>query len=82
MSQKFGRMFLAVTVYENRIEVKDGMFPFVRKRIIPAKSISSVSVSKFTKQLEIVTNDGKTYKYALGGFGKAQACRDAIAVIL
>lgn len=74
----FSRAFLSITVHDNRVEVLDGMLPFRKKTVIPFRNIASVEVSKFTKQLEIHTNDGKKHKYAIGGFGKAQACRDAI----
>lgn len=76
--QKFSRFALAILVHDNRVEIYDGMFPWVKKSVIPFRNIASVEVSKFTKQLEIHTNDGKKHKYAIGGLGKAQACRDAI----
>lgn len=74
----FSRAFLSITVHDNRVEILDGMLPFCKKTVIPFRNIASVEVSKFTKQLEIHTNDGKKHKYAIGGLGKAQACRDAI----
>ncbi|MCK9629042.1 MAG: hypothetical protein M0R37_10675 [Bacteroidales bacterium] len=80
--QKFSRLFLSFTIHDNRVEIKDGMFPLVKKSSIPFRSITSVEVAKLTKQLIIHTSDGKKHTYALGGFGKAQACRDAIAAAL
>ena len=77
--RKFSRPFLAITVLDNRIEVLAGMWPFRKKTAIPYRNIASVEVSKFTRQLVITTNDDKTHKYAIGGLGKAHACRDAIA---
>ena len=77
--RKFSRLGLTIRVYDNRVEIGDGMWPFRKKTIIPFQSIASVEVSKFTKQLVIMTNDSKTRKYAIGGFGKAQKCRDAIS---
>lgn len=76
--KKFARLFLTIIVHDNRVEIRDGLFPWVKKSVIPFRNVASVEVSKFTKQLEIHTNDGKKHKYAIGGFGKAQACRDAI----
>lgn len=76
--KRFSRPFLVITVQDNRLEILDGMWPIRKKSVIPFRNIASVEVSKFTKQLEIHTNDGKLHKYAIGGFGKAQACRDAI----
>ncbi len=77
--EKFSRAFLKIVVYDNRVEIRSGMFPFAKKTIIPFRSISTVEVSSYTKQLVIKTNDGKEKKYSIGGFGKAQKCRDAIA---
>lgn len=76
--KKFARLFLTIIVHDNRVEIRDGLFPWVKKSVIPFRNVASVEVSKFTKQLEIHTNDGKRHKYAIGGMGKAQACRDAI----
>lgn len=80
--QKFARLFLNITIHDNRVEIKAGMLPFIKKSVIPFRSITSVEVAKFTKQLVIHTADGKKHTYAIGGFGKAQACRDAIAAAL
>lgn len=79
MAQKFSRLFLSLTVHDNRIEVSEGMFPFKKRLTIPFKNIANVEVSKYTKELIIQTNDGKKHKYAIGGLGKAQAAREAIA---
>jgi len=76
--QKFKNLSMRILVHENRVEIRKGWVPFVRKQVIPFSSISSVEISKFTKQLVINTNDGKSHKFAIGGFGKAQRCRDAI----
>ena len=78
----FKRLGLKIKVDDKRVEIRYGMFPYVRKTIIPMRSIASVEVSRFTKHLVIRTNDGKEHKYAIGGFGKAQRCRDAIAARL
>ena len=79
MAQTFGRLGLELTVHDNRVEVMEGMVPFRKKETIPFRNIATVEVSKFTKELVIKTNDGKTHKFAIGGFGKAQAAREAIA---
>lgn len=80
--QKFARFGFSILVYDNRIEIRDGTFLLRKTTVIPAKNISTVGVGTLTKRLEITTTDGKTYKYTLGGFGKVQRCRDAIAAIL
>lgn len=54
---------------DNRVEIRDGMFPYVEKTIIPLSSVVSVEVTRITKQLLIRTNDGKEHKYSIGGFG-------------
>lgn len=82
MPETFSRAFLKLEVHDNRIEVTEGMFPATKRQTIPFRNIASVEVSKFTKELVIKTNDGKTHKYAIGGFGKAQAAREAIAAKL
>lgn len=75
----FKRLFLSLTVHDNRVEIVEGMFPFRKKWSIPFRSIASVEVSRFTRRLIVKTNDGKEHQFAIGGFGKAQAVRDAIA---
>jgi len=77
--QTFKRAFLSLTIHENRIEVVEGMFPFKKRKTIPFRNVANVEVSKFTKELIVQTNDGKTHKFSIGGFGKAQAAREAIA---
>lgn len=77
-AKRFARPFLSITVHDNRLEILDGMWPLRKKSAILFSNIASVEVSKLTKRLVISTNDGKTRKYAIGGLGKAQACRDAI----
>ncbi len=76
--QKFSRLGLTIIVHDNRLEIRDGMWPFRKKTIIPFRNLASAEVSSVTKRLVITTNDGKERKYAVGGFGKAQKCRDAI----
>lgn len=78
MAQTFKRLFLRLTVFDNRIEVVEGMIPFRKKQTIPFRNIATVEVAKFTKCLVIKTNDGKTHTFAIGGFGKAQAACQAI----
>jgi hypothetical protein len=78
----FSRVGLKIIVHDNRVEIRDGMLPYVKKTHIPFSNISAVEVSKFTKSLVIRTNDGKEHKYQIGGFGKAQKCRDAIVAAL
>ena len=78
----FERPGLKLTVLDNRIDVVEGMIPFRKKQTIPFRNIAAVEVSKFTKQLIIKTNDGKTHTFAIGGFGKAQAACAAIVARL
>jgi len=80
--QKFSRLFLSITLHENHLEIRSGMLPFIKKTVLPYRNISAVEVTKFTKALAIHTNDGKRHTYTLGGLGKAQRCRDAIAALL
>lgn len=82
--QKFARFGLRILVHRNRVEIRQSIFwPFLNKTtVLPANNIASVAVSAYTKRLEITTNDGTLYKYTIGGFGKAQRCRDAIADLL
>jgi len=75
----FKRLGLKIVVEGNRVEIRHGAFPYVKRSAIPFSSIASVEVTRMTKQLLIRTNDGKDHKYSIGGFGKAQKCRDAIA---
>jgi len=79
MGERFKRLFLSIEVDDRVMTVKEGMFPFKRKTVIPLSRVTAVDVSKLTKQLVITTADGKERRYSIGGFGKAQACRDAIA---
>ena len=80
--QTFARFGLSIRVYANRLEIRDGILFTQKRTVIPFKNIASVGVGTLTKRLEITTNDGAVYKYALGGFGKVQRCRDAIAALL
>lgn len=82
--QKFARFGLRILVYPNRVEIRQTIFwPFISKTtVLPAKNISTVSVGTYSKRLELTTTDGKTYKYAIGSFGKADRCREAIANLL
>jgi hypothetical protein len=80
--QKFSRLGFSILVHDNRIEIRDGLLFMQKRTVIPFKNISTVGVGTITKRLEITTNDGKTYKYSLGGFGKVQRCRDAIVANL
>jgi hypothetical protein len=76
--QKFSSLSMRILVYDNRVDIRKGWFPFVRKQTIPFSSISSVEVTKMTRALVIHTNDGKKHVCHIGGFGKAQRCRNAI----
>lgn len=76
--KRFARLFLTILVHDNRVEIRDGAWPFRKKSVIPYRNLASVEVSKFTKQLVITTNDGKVRKYAFFRPGKAERCRDAI----
>lgn len=82
MAQTFKRLFLKLTILDNRIEVVEGMIPFRKKQTIPFRNVATVEVSKLTRQLIIATNDGKKHNFAIGGFGKAQAACEVIAAKL
>lgn len=75
MSIKKSRPFLSIEVKENRIEIREGMFPFAKKKSIPLRNIAGVDIERATNRLVIHTNDGKTHKYAIGG---SEQLRDAI----
>lgn len=76
--QKFGRFGLRILVHHNRLEIKDGVWPFAKQKTVPFSNIASVGISRFTKRLEITTNDGKSMSYQLGNQRKAQRCEAAI----
>lgn len=71
---KFSRLFLKIYVMPNHVEIVSGLWPFAKHSIIPYKNMSSVEISKFTKQIVITTNDGKTHKYSFGSERKNQRC--------
>lgn len=75
---KFANPFLRIDVYDNRIEIRDGLWPIQKRRTIPYKNISGIGLGQWTKRLEITTNDGKTRRYAFFWEGKTRRCHDAI----
>lgn len=75
---KFSRVFLTITINDNHIKIRDGMWPFSKNSIIPMKNIATVEISKFTKQIVLTTNDGKVRKYSFGSESKNRACMEAI----
>ena len=78
-AQTFKRRFLKMEVYDNRLEITEGMIPFRKRQTIPFRNIADVEVSKFTKRLVVRLNDGKERTFAFGGTGrKAQAAHQAI----
>lgn len=70
-----------IEVYNNRVEVTTGLWPFLKRKTIPFRSISSVDVARFTNRLVIQTHDGDDYKYGLGYLTsrKANQAKQAIA---
>jgi hypothetical protein len=75
---KFANPFLRIDVHNNRLEVRDGLWPIQKHRVIPYKNIASVGIGQWTKRLEITTNDGKTLRYAFFSEGKTRRCHNAI----
>lgn len=76
--QKFANWFMAILVYGNRLEVRQGWWPTQRRKIIPYQNIAAIGIGQFTRRLEITTNDGKTVKYGFPNAGKTRRCHDAI----
>ena len=71
---KFGSGLLGnkLTVYDNRIEVVAGCFPFRRKRVIPMNAITNVETPHFLNKVVIHTKDGKKIGYSVGNAKKIQ----------
>lgn len=79
---KFANLILRIDVHSNRIEIRDGLWPLQKRRIIPYKNIAQVGIGQWTKRLEITTNDGKTLRYAFFSTRKTRRCHDAIVARL
>lgn len=79
---KFANPFLRIDVLDNRIEIRDGLWPTQKRRTIPYRNIASVGIGQWTKRLEIRTNDGKTLRYAFFSSSKTRRCQEAIAARL
>lgn len=79
---KFANMILRIDVHANRVEIRDGMWPLQKRRIIPYRNIATVGIGQWTKRLEIKTNDGKTLRYAFFNSGKTRRCHDEIVARL
>lgn len=75
---KFANPFLRIDVLDNRIEIRDGLWPTQKRRTIPFKNIATIGIGQWTKRLEIKTNDGKTMRYAFFSQSKTRRCHDAI----
>lgn len=75
---KFASMVLRIDVHDNRVEIRDGLWPLQKRRVIPYRNIANVGLGQWTKRLEITTNDGKTLRYAFFNEGKTRRCHDAI----
>jgi len=75
---KFANMILRIDVHDNRLEIRDGIWPLQKRRVIPYRNIALIGVGQWTKRLEIKTNDGKTFRYAFFSSGKTRRCHDAI----
>lgn len=71
---KFGSGLLgnSLTVYNNRVEIVSGYWPFKRKKAILFSNISNVETPNFLNQIIIETNDGKKHKYSVGNAKKIQ----------
>ena len=75
---KFANPFLRIDVHDNRVEIRDGLWPIQKRRVIPYRNIATIGIGQWTKRLEIKTNDGKTLRYAFFSEGKTRRCHDAI----
>lgn len=75
---KFANPFLRIDVHDNRVEIRDGLWPLQKHRVIPYRNIATIGIGQWTKRLEIKTNDGKTLRYAFFWEGKTRRCHDAI----
>ncbi len=75
---KFASMFLRIDVLDNRVEIRDGLWPMQKRRTIPFRNIATIGIGQWTKRLEIKTNDGKTLRYAFLMPGKTRRCHEAI----
>lgn len=72
---------LRIRVYPNRVEIVKtrGCFLLSKTERIPFRNIATATHAPGTETLVIQTNDGKTRKYRLGGFGgAARGVADAI----
>ena len=71
---QFGSGFLGnkLVVYDNRVEIVSGCFPFSRKRVIPFSAIASVETPQLLNQVVIHTNDGKKVSYSVGNARRIQ----------
>ena len=75
---RFGFFF---SVYENRIEIHEGVYnALAKKTSILLKNVSSVTVVGLTRKLEIKTNDGKTFTYNVGT--QSEDAKNAISNLL
>lgn len=69
---------LKLDVFDNRIEITEGLWPFRSKKVIPYRNMANVELAKYTRRLVIETNDGDKYTLSIGGLGKAQRAHKAI----
>lgn len=61
-----------LTVYDNRVEIVSGCFPFVRRRVILFSAIASVETPQLLNQVVIHTKDGKKATYSVGNARRIQ----------
>lgn len=59
-------------VYDNRVEIVSGCFPFKRGKTIPFSAIASVETPRLLNKVVIHTNDGKKASYSVGNAKKIQ----------
>lgn len=74
-----GRFGLTLTIFNNRVEAKDGGCLFAKNTTIPFKQIASVQFEPAVERLTIETTGGKKHKFLLSGLGNR--AREAAAVI-
>lgn len=67
--------FTRVTVHENHLEYRKGVFPFRRKGYIEFESITGVEYTFMTNKLRVGSKDGRRHVFQLFSGGK---CRDLV----
>jgi hypothetical protein len=71
-----------ITLYVNRIEIEQNIFPFGKKKeIILLRNITEI-IKKIGRPLAVKTNDGKSHTIPVGSVKAINEWQDAIASAL